>query len=79
MTQQIGDEINELLQELVVKHGLQERQPGDVDAEMMAKATRLNRKYCSQILREKVLAKELVKIHVLGADGSPKTVYRKVK
>ncbi|NMC30712.1 MAG: hypothetical protein GYA45_11650 [Pelolinea sp.] len=79
MNDQIAGEINELLQELVAERGLKKPEPGDVTAEMMAKATGYKPKYCAQLLREKVLAGVVEKVRVLGPDGSPMTVYRKVK
>jgi len=60
-------------------HVLQERRPGDVDAEMMEATTGYSLKYCEEILRDKVKAGVLERVYVRGTDGRRKTVFRKVQ
>lgn len=70
---------SELLDELVKIYGVKERQPGDVTAAEMAKATGKGRSWCCTILNQKVLSGELVKEKVMGNSGVVETVFRKAK
>lgn len=73
----IGDEINELLQELKNEYEVKTIEPGDVTAEDFAKATGLGRRQCNIILSEKAKRGELISFKAKNNDGYFVKVYRK--
>jgi predicted ArsR family transcriptional regulator len=76
---EVAQEIDSLLEELVREHHLDERQPGDVSAKDLSKATGLTERRCNQILKEKVEKGEVVVVKIRVSSGQPTQVYRKVK
>lgn len=70
---------DDLLEELAREFGLAEREPGDVDAPLLARTTGKSEGRCRDILKKKAQNGELIAVKVLGDHGMPITVYRKAK
>lgn len=68
---------NELLAELTQEFKVEERQPGEVSAADMEKATGMTKNWCSEILLKKFRAGELTRRRVMGEYGKTVIVYRK--
>lgn len=65
MNKAIADEINNiLLKELSDKYKISVLKPGDVTAEMLSNETGLSRKWCVDLLEQKVIAGELTKYRI---------------
>ena len=73
----IGNEINELLDELTKEHGLQELLPGDVTIKMLMERTGLSQVQCTHILRQEAEKGNLIVFRTMGDNGKPVNAYRK--
>lgn len=71
MSAQIAKEIhNALLEELVQEYKIHDLKPGDITAEMLAHETGLSRKWCVDILEQKVIAGDLTKYRIRNRSGT---------
>jgi predicted transcriptional regulator len=73
----IGDEINELLEELTNELMIDDRIPGDVTSHELSKTTGLCRKRCDDILRERVESGLLTRHRIKSDSGKPIYAYHK--
>ena len=74
---QIGEEINNLLDEIAKGYEIGEKLEGDVSAEDFSKKTKLGLSQSSKILRDMVAKGELIRVRVKSESGYPMYVYRR--
>jgi hypothetical protein len=73
----IGDEINDLLQELEKEYKVESMQPGDITVKDMERVTGLGHRQCLNILSEKVEKGELIVFKAKNDRGFCVNAYRK--
>jgi len=73
----IGDEINELLQELEKEYKVESMQPGDITVDDMERVTGLGHRQCTLILAKKVQEGELIVFKAKNNKGVYVNAYRK--